>query len=417
MTTLCLFEDAEVLHLRPLVDMRAAYQLRPGIYTLLESVRALVPPSPVILHARPDVASIAAAGLNLPVNTGVTGAVVFVNGRLLAEEGMVMERIHALFAPDAPELALVQNNDLIAARIHAATPALWQHPFLGIDAFSTIPRESVTGARLIRRLWDLIEEIRRALRYDAGPWASASDWRRVDPTSAGVHVLVPEQVFVAPEVTLRPGAILNASAGPIVIDRDSTVMEGAILRGPLYIGPRSTVKPRADLEGCSIGPGCKIGGEVQDTIFHAHANKGHEGFLGHSFVGKWCNLGAGTTVSNLRNDYGEVTLFNEHLNTFEPTDRQFLGVIMADHTKTGIQTMINTGSVFGVSCNLFGAGYQERYVPAFSWGGPGKGLQSYRIEKALDVAERIMARRQLPMTIDERERLIALFRRAHPYHR
>ncbi|MEZ4700674.1 MAG: putative sugar nucleotidyl transferase [Rhodothermales bacterium] len=417
MTHLCIFEDDQVEHLRPLVDLRAVYQLRPGIRTLLEAIRTLLPSCPLVLHARKDVASIAATATGWPAGPPPGEvAVVFVNGRLIAEEGPVLERIKTLFAPEAGEQTLVQDGVLVAAKQRRVDARLFECPAIGLDAFPGARAYPVDGARFVRRHWHVIDEIRAALVRDAAVCArDTQTWHPLPETLAeGVVAAGRENILVADPVRIMPGVILNATNGPIVIDEHATIMEGSILRGPLYIGPRSTVKALAELEGCSIGPGCKVGGEVQDVILHAHANKGHAGFLGHSYIGKWCNLGAGTTVSNLRNDYGEVSLYNMHLGRYEPSGRQFLGVIMADHTKTGIQSMINTGSVFGVSCNLFGAGYMDRYAPSFSWGGPERGFVPYRIDKALRVAEMVMARRSLDMTEDERMRLIALYRSEHP---
>ena len=416
MTHLCLFEDARVQHLRPLIDMRAVYQLRPGMVTLLDATRLLLNSFPVLLHSRPDVASIVATATGLSVNRmPVDAPVVFVNGRYIAEAGPVAQLILALLEPSAPEQVLVQGDDVIAARIHRPDPRLMERAALDLDVFDGVPRQPIAGARLLGRLWHLIDEVRPALVRDARLCERQPDrWDAAGLQMDGSAILAgKDRIFIGAGVHISPGAILNATHGPIVLDDESSILEGAIVRGPVYIGKRATVRARAEVEGSSIGPGCKVGGEVSDVIMHAHANKGHAGFLGHSYIGKWCNLGAGTSVSNLRNDYGEVALYNAYLEAFEPSGRQFLGVFMGDHTKLGIQSMVNTGSVFGVSCNLFGAGYLERHVPSFSWGGPQAGLEPYRIEKALRVAEVMMARRNLHMTADERVRLQMLCRLAH----
>ncbi len=416
MTHLCLFEDARVHHLRPLIDMRAVYQLRPGMVTLLDATRLLLNSFPVLLHSRPDVASIVATATGLSVNRlPADSPVVFVNGRYLAETGPVTQSIVALLESTAPEQVLVQGDDVIAARLNRPAPNLLQRPAIELDAFPGIPRTPVAGARLVGRLWHLIDEVRPALVRDARLCERQPERWSAQGLHLGEGAILTgrDRIFIGAGVHISPGAILNATHGPIVLDDESAVHEGAILRGPVYIGKKASVRARAEVEGCSIGPGCKVGGEVMDVIMHAHANKGHAGFLGHSYIGKWCNLGAGTNVSNLRNDYGEVALYNAHLEAFEPSGRQFLGVFMGDHTKLGIQSMVNTGSVFGVSCNLFGAGYMDRYVPSFSWGGPQTGLEPYRIDKALRVAEVMMARRNLHMTADERVRLQSLCRIAH----
>jgi UDP-N-acetylglucosamine diphosphorylase/glucosamine-1-phosphate N-acetyltransferase len=169
------------------------------------------------------------------------------------------------------------------------------------------------------------------------------------------------------------------------------------------------VKPLAQIQRCAVGSWCKVGGEVTDSVLQAYSNKAHTGFLGHSYLGQWCNIGAGTTTSNLRNDYGPIKLYDASTGAFEPTGRQFLGLFMGDHAKIAINMMLNTGTVVGVCCNLFGSGFPPRYLPSFSWGDPSAGFQEYRLEKALQVAEAMMARRKQALTDEERALLTAIF--------
>ncbi|HLA62814.1 MAG TPA: hypothetical protein VK610_00185, partial [Rhodothermales bacterium] len=191
------------------------------------------------------------------------------------------------------------------------------------------------------------------------------------------------------------------------------VEEHAIVRGPCWIGPGSTVKAGARVDGSSIGPRSKVAGEVHASTVLGMSNKAHDGYMGNSYVGRWCNLGAGTDTSNLRNDYGEVTLWDAVAGDFMPTGRQFVGLVMADHAKCAIGTRFNTGTVVGVACNLYGAAFPPRRVPSFSWGGD-DGLTTYRLDKALHVAEAAMARRQTPLTEADRALLTSLFERTAP---
>jgi UDP-N-acetylglucosamine diphosphorylase/glucosamine-1-phosphate N-acetyltransferase len=199
-------------------------------------------------------------------------------------------------------------------------------------------------------------------------------------------------------------AYLNASTGPIYLSAGSVVMEGAMIRGPFYLGPHSEVKMGSKIYGAtSIGPHCKVGGEITNSILFGHSNKGHEGFMGQAILGQWCNWGADTNNSNLKNNYETVKLWDEHLGRFRQTDLQFAGLVMGDHAKTGINTMLNTGTVIGVGANIFGAGYPRNFLPSFCWGGA-QGLETFRFDKFSQTAARVMERRKL--AFDEAEEVI-----------
>ncbi len=199
-------------------------------------------------------------------------------------------------------------------------------------------------------------------------------------------------------------AFLNATDGPIYIGKDAVIMEGAKIRGPFALGAHSTVKMDAKIYGgTTIGPYCKVGGEISNSVIFGYSNKGHDGFLGNSVLGEWCNLGADTNVSNLKNTYEPVKLWSYVTGHFENTGEQFCGLMMGDHSKTGINTMFNTGTVVGVNSNIFGDGYQRNFIPSFSWGGR-QGLSHYNLQKAFNVAEVVFARRN--KIFDETERKI-----------
>ncbi|WP_240315834.1 hypothetical protein [Salinibacter ruber] len=219
-----------------------------------------------------------------------------------------------------------------------------------------------------------------------------------------------EQIHLGAGTTVKPGALLNAEDGAIVLGPDATVHERAVVRGPCYIGPKTHVKTGANLEGTATGTWCKIGGEVHDALLQGFSNKSHPGFLGHSVLGQWCNLGADTNNSNLKNDYGTVSAYAPDAERFVDTGRQFAGLFMGDHSKCGINTMFNTGTVVGTNGNLFGGDFPPRYVPPFSWGGA-SGLTTYRLDKACEVAEHVMGRRDTPFTAAHRSLLAELFDR------
>ncbi len=412
----CLFEDDHVHHLEPLVLTRAVYDLRVGMMTNLNAVRRAFGNPTVFVQARRVVAGIT-ANENDALNRVPAGLdVLFINGRYLPEKGEILERLRGAARAGEPGTLFTQGDDLIAAWAPAVKDGVPGSDTVSVETFSGFREEKVTGARMIGRLWHLLDELHRALLRDYETLTGG--YRMYERTGVamgqGVVMSEPERIYLAPGVRLAPGCILNAEEGPIYIDREAGVAEGAVLRGPLYLGERSQARVGANLEGCSIGPGCKVGGEVHASLMHSYSNKAHAGYLGDSYIGRWCNLGADTNNSNLRNDYGPVSLYNMHLGRTESTSRQFLGLFMGDHSKCGIDTMFNTGTVVGAACNLFGSGYMPRFVPSFSWGGPEEGFVPYRLEKALEVARAVMRRRDRTLTPAEEEMLSCVSSQAHP---
>lgn len=222
--------------------------------------------------------------------------------------------------------------------------------------------------------------------------------------SAPIH---PSNTVLGNRIFLEEGAevlasTLNTTSGAIYLAKDASIMEGCIVRGGLALGENSALKMGAKIYGATtLGPHCKVGGEVNNSILQGYSNKGHDGFLGNSYLGEWCNLGADTNNSNLKNNYDQVKIWSYTHKRFTQTGEQFCGLIMGDHSKSGINTMFNTGTVVGVSANIYGAGFPRNYIPSFTWGGP-QGVQAYRLDKALDTAARMMGRRQIEL--DEVER-------------
>ena len=206
------------------------------------------------------------------------------------------------------------------------------------------------------------------------------------------NLINPDNIFIEEGVNMEYST-LNASNGPIYISKNCEIMEGTLIRGPFALCEYSTLKLGSKIYGATtIGPHCKIGGEVSNSIVQGYSNKGHDGFLGNSLIGEWCNLGADTNTSNLKNNYADVKIWNFDKNKFLSTGEQFCGLIMGDHSKSGINTMFNTGTVVGVCSNVFGSGFPRNFIPSFSWGG-NKGFSDYRIEKVFEVNDKVMKRR------------------------
>jgi UDP-N-acetylglucosamine diphosphorylase/glucosamine-1-phosphate N-acetyltransferase len=233
---------------------------------------------------------------------------------------------------------------------------------------------------------------------------------------------IPEQVvaFNATQIFIEEGAILplcvlNATNGPIYIGKDAEIMEGSMVRGPFALCENSVLKMGTKIYGpTTIGPYSKVGGEVNNAVFFGYSNKAHDGFLGNSVIGEWCNLGADTNTSNLKNNYAEVRLWNYESDNFAKTGLQFCGLMMGDHSKCGINTMFNTGTVVGVSVNVFGSGFPRNFVPSFSWGGH-SGLSTYLTKKAFEVAQVVMKRRGVEFTDTDAAILSEVFEQTKSY--
>lgn len=220
-------------------------------------------------------------------------------------------------------------------------------------------------------------------------------------TDPHTRVYGKENIFIEEGVSIK-AAIINAEEGPVYIGKNAIVQEGALIIGPASVGEEGKVAYGAKIrQNTTLGPVCRVGGEVGNTIFHGFSNKAHDGFLGNSYIGEWCNLGANTNASNLKNDYSEVKIYDYHANEMSPTGEVFCGTFMGDFSKAGISTMFNTGSIVGVSCNVFGAGFQSKLIKSFTWGGAAEGYENYRFEKAIEVINATMERRGLSLTDED----------------
>lgn len=256
----------------------------------------------------------------------------------------------------------------------------------------------------IQTTWDIFKLNDLVLRQDFEILSANKTSQKLSAT----NTLIGDSLFIEEGARIE-AATINTTSGPVYIGRDAEVMEGSVIRGPFALGEHSTVKMAAKIYGATtIGPHCKVGGEINNAVIFGYSNKAHDGFLGNAVIGEWCNLGADTNNSNLKNNYAEVKLWDYGKQKFMPTGLQFCGLIMGDHSKCGINTMFNTGTVVGVSANIFGAGFPRNYIPSFSWGGS-SGFTTFKIDQALEVAEQVMQRRQLTLTETEKEILTYLF--------
>jgi UDP-N-acetylglucosamine diphosphorylase/glucosamine-1-phosphate N-acetyltransferase len=277
----------------------------------------------------------------------------------------------------------------------------------GLDAAESVVFPD--AVRFIRRPYDVFSANAEALEADF-------DLRTAGRSSAPIsatNTLLGDRIFAEPGARVE-ASVLNSRSGAIYLAAGSEIMEGSLVRGGLALGEGAQLKLGSKIYGATtIGPGSRVGGEVNNSVLWGNSNKGHDGFLGNAVLGEWCNLGADTNNSNLKNDYSEVKLWSYPSGRFEPTGMQFCGLVMGDHSKAGINTMFNTGTVVGVASNVFGAGFPRNFIPDFSWGGP-QGMTEYRLDKALATAERVLARRNLPLDAATTDILSEIFAQTSP---
>ncbi|MEO2080724.1 MAG: GlmU family protein [Leeuwenhoekiella sp.] len=281
--------------------------------------------------------------------------------------------------------------------------------------FDTYEQLEVTaeGVFKIENNWDIFSKNHEAIQLD---YDLITEGRTSAEIPKGVQTVHSENIFIEEGAKIN-FCSLNASDGPIYIGKDAEIMEGALIRGPFALCEHATVKMGAKIyTGTTIGPYCKVGGEVTNSVLMAYSNKGHDGYLGNSVLGEWCNIGADSNNSNLKNNYEEVRLWDYETEGFAKTGLQFCGLMMGDHSKCGINTMFNTGTVIGVSVNIFGTGFPRNFVPSFSWGGA-SGFTTYKTNKAFQTAKLVMERRNIPFDEQEAAILEHIFEDSAKYRR
>lgn len=323
--------------------------------------------------------------------------------------------INASFLPNTEVVELIKNlSDNQALFKGEDVIAFFAKEGEEVSDFSNFEALEFEGDILkIENTWDIFSKNGDAIEED---FSLITNGRKSEPIPATVKTLNPENIFIEKGAKLN-FVTLNASSGPIYIGKDAEIMEGTVVRGPLALCNNATLKLATKIYGpTTVGPHSKVGGEVNNSVIFGFSNKGHDGFLGNSVLGEWCNIGADSNNSNLKNNYAEVRLWNYQTGGFAKTGLQFCGLMMGDHSKCGINTMFNTGTVVGVSANIFGSGFPRNFVPSFSWGGS-KGFVTYKTNKAFEVAEVVMARRNEEFTDKDKAILEHVFEETKQYRR
>ncbi|MEM9527004.1 MAG: GlmU family protein [Bacteroidota bacterium] len=332
---------------------------------------------------------------------------LLINGNVLPTAGIL-----ALVLDLSPGQAYLKEGELIAACLDQKAVAA----LAADEDFGEVEAYEIDEQPLLRinTPADIFSMNGLAIRED---YALLTAGRTSEIPSATNTIIGPAENLFIEEGVKMEACILNVTDGPIYLGKKSVLLEGSILRGPLAIGEGSLVKMGAKLyANTSLGPNCRAGGEINNVVFQANSNKGHDGFLGNAVIGEWCNIGADTNASNLKNDYGEVRVWSYAKQGFAKTGKQFHGLIMGDHSKAGINTMFNTGTVVGFSANVYGEGFPRNFIPSFSWGGA-SGYQTYRLDKALATATRVMERRGVELTEADRTIFSAVFEQSKQYRK
>ncbi|GJQ27261.1 MAG: hypothetical protein HBSAPP02_22930 [Phycisphaerae bacterium] len=398
--SLIVFEDAGFRNLLPLVYSRATFNLRIGFDNLLAKIETAVNRTADAVFVRPVLAAVMAERQPRRVNQPSTcDDQLWVNGRVL---------LRAAFALP-PMSAVWQGEVLVAARVNRALGSQLT-PNVLLDPVALRQKlGGLAGATMSDEIWRLIDWPWQAVQENAGEIVRQAAQRQCDVLGrvyAGAHLVSGHAIHVGGGTTIKPGAVLDAEEGPIYIGENATVSPGAVIVGPCYIGDKCIINPGAAVRpGCSIGEACKIGGEVEGTIFHGYSNKQHDGFIGHSYVGEWVNLGADTVGSDLKNTYGPVRV---PINGVPVESGQtFVGAFIGDHTKTAIGTRLPTGAVFGYGCNVLGSRMPPQFVPSFSWLTDAGAARNDPV-KALDVALKVVARRGRKYSAAEQNLFMAI---------
>ncbi|HWQ27013.1 MAG TPA: GlmU family protein [Chlorobaculum sp.] len=392
-----IFEDEKTLRLKPLVDLKPVYDLITGCRSLKARFLAEAAGKVSLTwHVRKHIAPwFREANPGAVVNSVMENDLMLVNGRLLCDE-RVMQTISGGDVKHGE--ALVQDGSLLFCRLTADDLSFGSSglPEL-IDGMAVAGSNScveVSGFELLENLWDPVALHPKMMQIDGSSMALGRIEGQVHPSAVLVN---PDSISIGRDAVVMAGAILDASGGFIHIGQGAVVEPQAVLMQNVMIAPGARVKIGAKIySNVYIGSASKAGGEIEDSIVEPFANKQHDGFLGHSYISSWCNIGAGTDTSDLKNNYSAVGVVVEGVQM--QTRLQFLGLLMGEHSKCSIGTTFNTGTVVGTSANIFGSGMPPKFVPSFSWGNGGDGFDAYQVDKAVETARRVMERRQIVMS-------------------
>ncbi|MBU4485535.1 MAG: hypothetical protein KKD38_01275 [Candidatus Delongbacteria bacterium] len=397
MKNIVLFEDSCYKNFGPLTKTRPIFELRNGIFNIRERyVRTLSEYNFYFFYRKafdPMIKRLGIKGMNsLPENEPF----IAINARIVPNKNFL--KYFENLVNQKSKTAADDNGQLLTGIFTSKAEF--------VESVKKGVKTSVKPILEINKYpWDLTNAIGEWITNDSIFLIGGDKW--IKSKLPNVIIENKDSVYISKTAIIMAGTIIDATYGPVIIDDEAEIMYNSVIIGPAYIGKNSKIKIGAKIyQNTSIGDVCKVGGEVEGSIIHGYSNKQHEGFLGHAYIGEWCNLGADTNNSDLKNNYSFVKV--EINNELIDTGSLFVGVVMGDHSKTGINTMINTGTVIGVACNVYGEGFPPRNIPDFHWGGKEK-LVKYPFNKTIDTVKTVMARRNIELEKSDEDILKKLF--------
>ncbi len=403
---ICIYEDKKSENFHPLSLTRPVFDLRCGILTLREKIKLQFPDADFILRVRNFLFdTVKENNPDCQINDfSDADSILFINGRILAGDNL-----KAMLDTEKENVLFYSNGEIVAAKTNVSDFEdffFLLYNDLDNNSFSYFENKEI-DIQTAQYPWELVHNNGKEIEKDFEALVNRNNPLMNGKIYEGVHLLNNQNIFIGENSKIKPGVIIDAEGGPVYIGENVTVFPNAVIEGPCFIGNNSKIKIGAKIyENVSIGEVCKVGGEVEESIIHSFSNKQHDGFLGHSYLGSWVNLGADTNNSDLKNNYGnvKVTINDNEIDS----GSMFVGLTMGDHSKTGINTMFNTGTVAGVCANIFGSDFPPKYIPSFSWGGA-KGFTVYDLEKAIDAAKKVTQRRNVQFTAADEKLLRFIF--------
>lgn len=396
-----LFEDSARLQLLPLTFTRPVCELRIGIDTIREKWER---------HLKTKVHLLALPYLADKFSDYEAKDSLMINGKILPDKKLITA-IKKL----KPNQILIRSKDILAARVNKNFFKNKIEEMIKTGHFQNFKsveyKESRVLGTAVRHLWDIFLMNDAILRNDFKEIVKGKHSQKIGKENIlynkkGIFIDKGAKVFAS---------VLNAETGPIYIGKNAEIMEGCTIRGPVSIGENTIIKMGAKIYGATaIGPECRVGGEINNSVILGYSNKAHDGFLGNSVIGEWCNIGADSNNSNLKNNYANIKVWNYAFDQFVDSGQTFCGLIMGDHSKCGINTMFNTGTVVGVCCNIFGSGFPRTFIPDFSWGGV-SGFSTHQIKAAFETAKRVMERRHKKLERVDEKILFEVFQETQKY--
>lgn len=389
---LIVFEDFEADRFYPLSVSHPVYDLLSGCFSVVDRFKQYFKPDNLLLLCRDYLADISQQRYNCPVNdlNSIKGTCILINAALKPDY-KVLDNISSA----KENSAFFSRSEFVAAKLTAKAMKkipLGHLPKQAITFPSDIERVKVK-AELFKYPWDIVSFNGEAINLDVLEF-----WAREHPEEPYEQFISDKpDIYIHPSAKVSANAFIDASEGSVVIDEAAVIQPRSLIQGPVYIGKNSHVMGGIIREGCSLGPVCKIGGELEQSVVLGYSNKCHEGFIGHSYIGEWVNLGALTTNSDLKNNYSEITVSVNGRDM--PTGLIKVGSFIGDHTKTGIGTLLNTGIVIGFCCNLYGGSlFSQKEIDHFKWGTP-EDVVEFKLEKAIQIARTVMERRGVEFSV------------------